>query len=229
MKQWNKVFKKHGKVFLEPQEEIVRIVNVFKKNRVKKVLDLGCGLGRHIVYFTKHGFNTYGIDIAGEGINLTKKWLKDEGLKADLKVGNIYKKLPYKNDSFDAVISTQALHHEVIEKIREAIKEIERVLIPNGFVFITFRKRKFRKFYPNLTIVEKYGKQKTNYKVIAPRTYMPVEGGEKDLPHYLFNREIVGKEFKNFKNRKIWVDSKKRHYCFLGQLKTVKGFKGPTP
>lgn len=219
MKQWDEVFKKHGKVFLEPQEEIVKIVNILKRNGVKKVLDLGCGSGRHVVYFSKHGFDSYGFDIAREGINLTKKWLRDEGLKADLKVGNIYKKLPYKNDYFDAVISTQALHHEVIEKIRKTIKEIERVLIPGGFVFITFRKRKFRKFYPNRIIIEKYGKQNTNYKVIAPRTYAPVEGGEKDLPHYLFNRAIIGKEFKNFKNRKIWVDSEKRHYCFLGQEK----------
>jgi len=219
MKQWNEVFKKHGKFFYEPQEDIVKIVDVLKKNGVKKILDLGCGSGRHLVYFAKNGFDTYGIDIAREGINLTKQWLKDEGLKSDLTVGNIYKKLPYKNNYFDAVISTQALHHEVIEKIREAIKEIERVLIPSGFVFLTFRKRKFRKFYPNHTIVEKYGQQVSNYKMIAPRTYMPVEGEEKGLPHYLFNREIIRKEFKNFKDGKIWVDSEKRYYCFLGQLK----------
>jgi len=50
---------------------------------------------------------------------------------------------------------------------------------------------------------------------------IPIEGGEKGLPHYLFNKELIGKEFKNFTERKIWVDSEKRHYCFLAKLKGV--------
>lgn len=85
--------------------------------------------------------------------------------------------------------------------------------------FITVRKRKFKRFYPKLTIIEKYGKQKTRYKVIAPRTYIPIEGGEKGLIHYLFNKESIRKEFNNFKIHDIWVDSVGRHYCFLAELK----------
>jgi SAM-dependent methyltransferase len=219
MKQWNEEFKKFGRIFISPQDEVVKINKLFKEKGIKRILDLGSGSGRHVVYFAKNGFETYGIDIAEEGINLTKEWLKENKLKADLKIGNIYDRLPYENSFFDAIISTQALHHGTIEKIRNAIKEIERVLSPNGYVFITFRKRKFRKFYINGTIIEKYGKQKTNYKVVAPRTYVPTDGGEKDLPHYLFNRELINKEFKDFKSRKIWVDPEGRHYCFLGQLK----------
>lgn len=225
MKQWNKEFKKYGKIFAVPQESINDITSLFRRHNVKKILDLGCGSGRHIVYFAKQRFDVYGIDIAEEGIKLTEKWLKGEGLRASLEVGNIYENLPYKDDFFNAVISTQTLHHERIENIRKAIKEIERVLAPNGFVFITFRKRKFKNFYPNNTIIEKYGKQKVNYKVIAPRTYVPVEGGEKGLSHYLFNKKLIEKEFKNFKGRRIWVDSEKRHYCFLGQLKDNYGPK----
>ncbi|OGD56839.1 hypothetical protein A2V71_01010 [Candidatus Berkelbacteria bacterium RBG_13_40_8] len=59
-----------------------------------------------------------------------------------------------------------------------------------------------------------------NYKVVAPRTYVPTEGGEKNLPHFLFNKELIRKEFKNFK-ADIWLDSDRRHYCFLGELKKV--------
>lgn len=219
MKQWNRVFKKYGRVFLEPQEDMGKVVDLFKKRGVNKVLDLGCGTGRHIVFLAKNGFEVYGIDIAEQGINITKHWLKEEKLNADLKVGSIYKKLPYKNDIFDAVISTNTIHHEKIENIRKAILEIERILKPGGLIFVTVRKRKFKKFYPKFTIIERYGRQESKYKVIDSRTYVPVEGGEKGLIHYLFNKKLIRKEFKSFKNLNIWVNSDKRNYCFLGELK----------
>ena len=216
MKQWNEEFKKYGLIFTEPQEGIDEIVKLFREHGVKRVLDLGCGSGRNVVYLAKNGFDVSGIDIAEVGINLTREWLNKENLHADLKVGNIYERLPYKDNYFDAVISTQALHHERIQNIRKAILEIERILKPQGLIYVTFRKRKFRKFYPKLTIIEAYGKQKYRYQVIDSRTYVPMEGGEKGLVHYLFNKKLIKKEFKNFKIPKIWVGANGRHYCFWG-------------
>lgn len=220
MQQWNKIFKKKGKVFTKFQEDIPEILTLFKKHNVKRILDLGCGSGRHVIYFAKRGLDVYGIDIAEAGIKITKDWLRKERLEADLKIGSIYKKLPYRDNFFDAVISINTIHHERIENIQKAIRGIERVLKPKGLVFINLRKRKFRKFYQNLTIIEKYGKQKSRYKVIAPRTYVPIEGGEKGLIHYLFNKNLLRKEFKNFKIYDIWIDSNRRHYCFVGELKS---------
>jgi SAM-dependent methyltransferase len=222
MKQWDKIFKEKGKIFSRPDEDIPKILKIFKKNNVQRVLDFGCGSGRHVIYFTKKGFDVYGFDITEEGIKITKGWLKKEKLRANLKIGPFNKKLPYKDNFFDAVISTNAIHHTTIENIRKEIKEIERILKPGGLIFITVRKRKFRKFYPKLTIIDKRGKQKSRYKVIGPRTYVPIEGGEKGLPHYLFNKKLIRKEFKNFKINNIWVESEGRHYCFLGALKEIK-------
>ena len=219
MKQWDKIFKWHGKLFTEPQEDIPKIVKLFKKKSVKKVLDLGCGSGRHTVYLAKRGFKVYGVDIAPKGIKITKDWLKKEKVQANLKIGSIYRKLPYQDDFFDAVISTQVIHHEKIENIRKAIKEIERVLKPKGLLFVTVRKRKFKKQWKKGKIIEKFGHQKVDYKIVEPRTYIPIEKGEKGLMHYLFNKELLRKEFKNFKIYDLWVNSDKKHYCFLGQLK----------
>lgn len=220
MKQWNEVFKKHGRVFLTEQEDMGNILKIFRKHGVKRILDLGCGTGRHIVYFAKNDFQVYGIDIAKEGIKLTREWLKKENLNANLKVGSIYEKLPYKEDFFDAVISTNTIHHATIKKIRKTIREIERVLKPKGFLFITVRRRKFRTFSPHSVKIEHYKKQKTKYKVIKSRTYIPTEGVEKGLIHYLFNKRILRKEFKNFTIKDIWIEFDKRHYCMLAKLKT---------
>jgi len=211
MKQWNRIFKEQGKVFLKPQEDIPRIVKLFKKKGVKKIFDLGCGSGRHTVYLAKHGFEVYGIDIAEEGIEITKKWLKKEKSKANLKVGNVYKKLPYPNNFFDALISTQTLHHNTINNIRKLIKEMERVLRANGLIFITVSRKGSKKEIPK----EKMWKM----KFIAPRTLVPLSHDEKGLIHYWFNKKLLIKEFKNFKIYDIWIDSKKRHYCLLAELK----------
>lgn len=211
MKQWNRIFKEQGKVFLKPQEDISRIVKLFTKKGVKKILDLGCGSGRHTVYLAKHGFEVYGIDIAPKGIKITKDWLKKEKSKANLKVGNVYKKLPYANNFFDALISTQTLHHNTINNIRKLIKEIERVLRANGLIFITVSRKGSKKEIPK----EKLWKM----KFIAPRTFVPLSHDEKGLFHYWFNKKLLRKEFKNFKIYDIWVDSKKRYYCLLAELK----------
>jgi len=212
MKQWDKIFKEQGKVFLKPQEGISKIVNLFKKKGVQRILDLGCGSGRHIVYLARRGFKVYGIDVAPKGIKITRGWLRQEKLKARLKIGDIYKKLPYTDNFFDALISTRVLHHNKISNIRKLIKEIERVLRPDGFIFITVRKKGSIKDIPK----EKLWK----LKFIAPRTFIPLSHNEKGLIHYCFNKRLLRKEFKNFKIYDIWVESDGRHYCLLGELKS---------
>lgn len=214
MQQWNKTFKKEGKVFTKVQEDIPKILTLFKKHNIKKILDLGCGSGRHTVYFAKRGFDVYGIDIASEGIKITREWLKRENLKANLKVGNIYRGLPYENDSFDAIVSIQVIHHARIKTIRKTIKEMKRVLRLKGLIFITVRKHMSKKELLKLQRKELVWK----LKKIGPRTFIPLTGREKGLTHYYFNKGLLRKEFKNFKIYNIWIDSR-GHYCLLGELK----------
>lgn len=209
-KAWDRTFKEKGKIFVKPQEDMPRVTKLFKKAGAKKVLDLGCGTGRHLVYLAKQSFDVYGIDIAKHGIKIAKDWLKKEGLKANLKIGDIYKKLPYKDNFFDAIISIRTLHHGKIKDIRKLIKEMERILKPGGLIFITVLKRIPKKEIPKDKL---YG-----IKYIAPRTYIILGGPDKGTPHYIFNKKILRKEFKNFKVIDLWIDSE-NYYCLLSQLK----------
>jgi len=200
MKQWDKIFKEHGRYFTRIHEALPKIVKLFKKRNVRRVLDLGCGSGRHIVYLTKHGFSVYGIDGAKEGIKIAKDWLKGKGLKATLKVGSIYKKLPYRENLFDAIICVAVMYHARIRSIKKLIKEIERVLKPKGLIFLTAPKKKLK------------------FKEIEPRTYLMLEGDEKGLVHYIYNKKLLRKDFKKFKIYKIWTDSW-GYWTLLGELK----------
>ena len=163
-KGWDRIFKEKGKVWVKPQEDIPKLSRKWKKEGMKRILDLGCGTGRHLVYLAKKGFEAYGIDIAEEGIKIARKWLEKENLRADLKVGDIYKTLPYKDGFFDAVICIRTLNHGKIEWIRKAIKEMHRILKPNGYVFVAVHKHKGKKHIPKEKLYE--------IKWIAPRTYV---------------------------------------------------------
>ena len=198
--RWNEIHSNYSPG--EIDETIPSIVTLFQTHNIKKVLDLGCGRGRHTAYLAQNGFDVYGIDIAGEGVKKAAHLLKEKKLHANLCVGST-RDLPYKDNSFDGIISVRVIHHGRIEAIRKTIKEMERVL-KKGFIFVTVRKRASRK-------------ERRPYKEIAPRTYVPTEGREKDIAHYLFIKEILRKEFRSFKIHDITVE--KGYYCLLGEKK----------
>jgi len=226
MKQWNAIFKKEGKVFLKPQEDMPELVRLFRKRGVKKVLDLGCGSGRHVVYLAKNGFDVYGLDVAPVGLKITKDWLKQEKLKANLKLGSFFKKLPYKDNFFGAIVAVQAISHGRIENIRKVIKEMERVLKPNGLLFITFTQNSGVKNWRIGSIHKErfigddgVSMFEERRKVLGPRTLVPIEGTEKGLIHYMFDKEAIKKEFKDFKIYRLSLDSKKCRYILLAELR----------
>jgi len=205
MGDWESIFKKKGKVFIKPQEDMNKVIKLLKKEKVKRVLDLGCGSGRHVVMLAKAGFDVYGTDISKQGLKLTRKWLKESNLKARLKQASCYKRFPFKDNFFDAIISIQVIHHAKIKNIRYCISEMERVLKPGGIIFVSVTKSSYR-------IMAK------NFKMIAPRTYVVLDGPEKGLPHYVYNQILLRKDFKNFKILDLHVDSRS-HNCLLGKLK----------
>lgn len=205
MGNWESVFNRNGKFFYEPHEDMESLVELLRKNNAKKVLDLGCGSGRHSVFLAKAGFDVYGMDNSKSGLKQTKEWLRSLSLQAKLKNADCYKKFPYKNNFFDAIVSVQVIHHARIEDIRFCISEIERVLNLGGIVFVTVPKTKTNKF-------------RSKTKMIAPRTFVPLDGHEVGTPHYLFNKELLRDNFKNFKILDLYTDEHK-HYCLLGKLK----------
>src|SRR3989338_2127374 len=207
-KQWNEVYV-NDNFTKKPQRNLPQIANFFKLNNISRILDLGCGSGRNIVYLAKEGFEMYGLDISSEGVHKTKLWLKKEGVNASLKVRSMYGKLPYQKNYFDAIMCIRTLNHGTIQDIRKAISEIKRILKPNGFIY--------------LTVVKGITKSlQKDYTFIDSRTYVPLGGREKGVIHYLFNKNILEKEFKDFKIIKLSTNkslkNKDEYYVLFGKL-----------
>jgi len=206
---WDLIYKQHGTWLQEPHEDMPQVISFFQQMDVKKVLDVGCGAGRHVVYLAGQGFQVSGLDSSDEAIKMNRDALKKMNLSAELTVASMYERLPYPNNNFDAIICTKALNHGILERIRGTINEMERVLKPSGAIFIVVTKT--RKILPSK-------KQKREAKIIAERTLVPKTGREIGVIHFQFNKEILLKEFRHFKVIDCHVDSM-RNYCFLGILK----------
>jgi ubiquinone/menaquinone biosynthesis C-methylase UbiE len=208
MGDWQSIFKKQGRVFTKVQEEMREASKVMRKAGARRVLDLGCGSGRHTIFLAKEGFEIVAADISEEGLELTRRWLAEKKLTANTKEMSCYKRFPFKDDTFDAVISTQVIHHNMHDKVKLCISEIERVLKDGGITFIS-------------VAAKKNWMGSGHAKTIAPRTYIPLDGTEKGLPHFIYNKELLRKDFGHFKIIRVGKD-KGNHYYLLGKLMKKK-------
>jgi SAM-dependent methyltransferase len=105
---------------------------------MRRVLDLGCGAGRHLVYLARQGFEAYGTDVDSHGLARTRSWLEQEGLPAHLTVADM-EALPYPDGFFDAVVSMYVIHHNLVDGIHRTVAGVRRVLRPGGWFFATVR------------------------------------------------------------------------------------------
>ena len=104
----------------------------------EKVLDVGCGDGRNLVYFLNNDFDVYGIDTnpdAIEAVGILSKNLAPEKSTANFKIAKA-EEIPFDSAYFDLVISSAVLHFaENEEHFWQMLSGMWRVLKPGGFFF----------------------------------------------------------------------------------------------
>ena len=110
------------------------------------LLDLACGQGEYAIEFSnivgEEGL-IYAVDLWDENIVQLRKASSAAGIK-NIKaiVADVSKVMPIGNDSVDVCLMATVLHDLILEKVAdEAIKEVVRVLKPNGLLaIIEFKK-----------------------------------------------------------------------------------------
>lgn len=193
---WEKIYKKGQLLKIDPDDEIENIEKIFRSNGVNRVLDLGCGGGRHLIYLARKGFDLYGLDSSPTGLAFTLDCLADEKLVAHLTLCDM-KKLPYDDNYFDAIISVQVIHHNMVSGVINTIKEISRVLAGNGIIWITIPVSK--------------NEPSKDQKEVEPGTYIPLDGIEKGLPHHYFSEDEIPDLFSEYSIIDFRVDKKNHH------------------
>ena len=185
-REWDEYFENGTYIEWVPHESLVRFVARWLKgtNPEKiKVLDHGCGAGRHTVYLAEKGYNTYGVDISSKGLEIVRQRLASKCLKTDLKQGSIYE-LPYPSHYFEAVVSVGVLDHILFKNAKVAISEISRVLKAKGLLYLTLRSSRDTGCGQG--------------EEIERNTFMIPEDAEAGIPQHFYTKEEIMELLQNF-------------------------------
>lgn len=189
-------------------QEILPLVELFLKNNVSKILDIGCGTGRHSIFFAKNGFDVFGFDQSDKAIQRANELAKKEKLNLNLKVWNMtIFPYPYSDSSFSAVISTKVIHHTTIGNIRKISKEILRITKRGGYLFVEVPA------FIKLKRIKEQNPQ-DSYREIEEQSIVFLEGDEKGVIHHYFTEEELRDTFSDYRVLDLHV--REEHYCLTG-------------
>ncbi len=106
----------------------------------ERVLDLGCGNGRHTLEAARYPVRVVGLDFSRDDLNAAKFMLADLLRKGEAKgqvdfIQGDAQHLPFRDAAFDKSICTEVFEH--ISDDRAGIAEFERVTKPNARVAVS--------------------------------------------------------------------------------------------
>ncbi len=101
------------------------------------VLDMGCGFGLTDIVLAQNipDINIVGIDLSDHLLRHAAQCLEESGLQQKIRFEKAdVEKLPFDDDTFDAVLNINMVH--LVDSPVKMLDEIERVLVPEGYLFI---------------------------------------------------------------------------------------------
>lgn len=209
MTVWDKIYqdyKNGGEEYATLRKGLIPEFLEFIKNhdfKLKKVLDIGCGNGKYLVFLKTLGFEVSAIDSSPTAVEMTKESLEED---STILCANMYEYIP-PSSSYDLIISIAAIHHGLKKEVRTVINNIYNSLIPGGLFFITLPDNEGSSHWTMMA----------SYKEIEPGTRVPLSGPEKDLPHSAFTKDEISEMFSNFKNIDMQLLADRGRWIITGE------------
>ena len=125
-----------GRFFVELTNAIV--YDLLKGPKGERILDLATGTGRVSVGLAERGLPIMGVDLTWKMLELAKQKATEKGLNnISFHVANALK-LPFKDTTFDKVVSTRFFHILPFAMQKEIVQEMTRILKPGGTLIVEF-------------------------------------------------------------------------------------------
>ncbi len=182
---WQMVTGEAAEFWKNPAPEAFYLLSRWKNQQKRTFLDLGCGLGRHTIFFAMNGFDVSAFDISGNAIERTGSWAKDLGLAVNLKQGDMLN-LPFADESMDCVLCMNVISHTDTKGVYRIADELKRILKMNGECYFTLGSK------------QTWG-YKQNWPVVDENTKLRDEPGpEYMIPHFYADFDLIMQIFNNF-------------------------------
>jgi len=107
------------------------IENELKSDKSLKILDVGCGTGRHSIELTKRGYDVTGIDLSESQLARAREKARSHNLNIDFRKEDA-RNLPF-NDEFDVAImlceggfplmETDEMNYEILSNVTRSLKK----------------------------------------------------------------------------------------------------------
>lgn len=112
------------------------LIDTYTLSPRSRILDVGCGRGFLLYEFQKllNGCTVAGFDVSEYGLETAKEEVQPHLFRHDAR-----ERFPYADQSFDLVISINALHNLPPEDVTRALVEMERVATNKFLVVESFR------------------------------------------------------------------------------------------
>ena len=119
-------YRKSNQLYYHIQELL--LLDYFKNSKFSRVLEFGCGFGRHLGYLREiPNLEVFGYDQSESIVSSISTWAEPEWVAKYIKIGHPNGSLPYPDKYFDAVFTTSVMIHIPPEDVVGIIKELTRV------------------------------------------------------------------------------------------------------
>ena len=108
---------------MPPIQEVVDMADRLEAEGGRRVLDIGCGLGRHTVYLAARGFEVTATDNAPAALAACKANLEEAGLTANV-VETEMTDYPFPDGHFAGALGSHVIHHTVCLELRQDLVQL---------------------------------------------------------------------------------------------------------
>jgi len=127
---------------LEPSKAAINTLKNFKEKNIKKIIELGAGLGRDTIFFAKNSIHVSALDYSSTAIKIINKKTSEKKLSKFIstKIFDVRKKIPFEDNSMEACFS-HMLYCMALStaQLKYLNSEICRILKPGGINIYTVR------------------------------------------------------------------------------------------
>ena len=148
------------------------------------LLDLGCGYGNYLSYFSNLGLTVIGSDFSIVALKVAHEHMMNNNHVGTSLILHDMHYLPFCAESFNGLISINVIYHSTLDNVKHVVNEIYRVLKPGKIGLITLLSDTDFKYDKSC------GTNKKSYRVDSET--------ENGITHSFFNRHDIEILLNNF-------------------------------